>query len=355
MTPRQRILSVLGGQMPDKIPFTIKRPQPPIGPIERKLRNDGLAVCMDKMVFHTVRPSVEVFKYEYYKNDKLHISETFRTPAGEVSQLWISGSGGYGSDKLIEYMIKKPEDYKVVEFLIRDAVYTAAYGEFKRTEEILGGDGFIFAGWMPPTPMMQMLWQLMGIETFSVDYFEIPDIFFSLYEILLESQRQQYEIIADSPALVAHIEENMTSDMIGLERFEKYVVPCYNQFASILHKKGKFLAAHFDGRMKVLAQALADSDMDIVEAFCPAPDGDMEMAEARCIWKDKIIWINFPSPVHLLCPDEITAHTRKILRDVAPGDKFIFGITEDIPDKVWEISLPIISKILKDEAVLPIS
>ena len=345
---------MLNGRMPDKIPFTIKRPQPPMGVVERQLRNDGLAMCMDRMVFSTVRPNVDVFKHEYRENGRLCIQETFHTPIGEVSQIWIGGSGGYGSNKLAEYTIKTSEDYKVVEFIFNDEVYTPAYDEFTRSEEVLGDDGFIFAGWMPPTPMMQMLWQLMGIERFTIDQFDIPDTFFHLYEVLLECQRKQYEIIAEGPALVAHIQENMTSDMIGLERFEKYVVPCYNKFASILHKKGKLLAAHFDGRMKVLAHALANSDIDIIEAFCPVPDGDMEMAQARRIWKDKIIWINFPTPVHLLGPGEIAAHTRKILREVAPGDKFLFGITEDIPDKVWEISLPIISKVLEGEGCLPL-
>ncbi len=61
MTPRQRILSVLNGQMPDRVPFTIKLPQPPMGVVERQLRNDGLAMCTDKMVYTTVRPKVEVF------------------------------------------------------------------------------------------------------------------------------------------------------------------------------------------------------------------------------------------------------------------------------------------------------
>ncbi|MCL5071755.1 MAG: hypothetical protein M1308_12820 [Actinobacteria bacterium] len=359
MTPRQRILTAIKGQLPDRIPFTIKFPQPPNRPFfswgntERRLRNEGMAICTDIMVFSTLRPNVEVIKHQYYKDSRLYIRETFRTPAGEVDQLMVSGSGGYGSNKTVQYMIKAPEDYKVLEFMIRDEIYTPAYEKFKREEEILGDDGFIFAGWMPPTPMMQMLWQFMGIEKFAIDYFDIPDKFFTLYELLSERQLEQYRIVAESPAFVAHIEENMTSDMIGLERFRKYIVPCYDKFASILHNKGKLLAAHFDGRMKILAETLADSDIDIIEAFCPEPDGDMRMAEARRIWKDKIIWINFPSPVHLQSPENIAAHTCKILDEVAPGDKFLLGITEDIPDKIWEISLPVISRIL-NETIIPI-
>ena len=357
MTPRQRIITTLKGQLPDKIPFTIKYPQPPARPFfnwgatEHKLRNEGMAICTDIMVFSIRCPNVEVLKHQYYKDGRSYIRETFRTPVGEVNQLIIRGSGGYGSNKIAEYMIKTPEDYKVVEFIISDEIYTPDYEKFTREEEILGEDGFIFAGWMPPTPLMQILWQFMGIEKFAFDYFEASDKFFTLYELLLERQLEQYRIVAESPALVAHIEENMTGDMIGLERFSKYVVPCYDKFASILHKKGKLLAAHFDGRMKILAEALAESDIDIIEAFCPIPDGDLEMTEARRIWKDKIIWINFPSPVHLQSPEEITAHTHRILNEVAPGDKFLFGITEDIPDNIWEISLPVISRVINETSV----
>ena len=43
MTPRERVLAVLRGETPDRVPFTIKRPQPPQGEIERLLRNEGLA------------------------------------------------------------------------------------------------------------------------------------------------------------------------------------------------------------------------------------------------------------------------------------------------------------------------
>ena len=319
MSPRERILAVLHGERPDRVPFTIKRPQPGQGEIERRLRNEGLAICSEQMVFSTLRPNVEVFRHEYLEEGRQCVRETFRTPVGEVQQRYIVEQG-YGSHKISEYPISRPEDYKVVEFMIKDEVHNPAFDEFRRAEEIVGQDGFVFAGWMRPTPLMQMLWELMGIERFAIDYFEHQQEFFSLYETLLKRQREQYRIVADSPALVAHIEENMTADVVGLDRFDKYVVPVYNEFASILHSRGKLLAAHFDGRMKLLAASLANSQMDIVEAFCPIPDGDLEMAEARRIWSDKIIWINFPSPLHLRPREEIDSHVQQILSEVAPGD-----------------------------------
>lgn len=373
MTPRERILAALRGQMPDRVPFTCKEPQPPRGEVEHRLRDEGLAVVMEGEILATdvdglgtsavKRPNVEVVRREYYEHGRLVIRDTFCTPVGEVHQTWHPG-GKYGTSRLVEYPVKQPQDYEVVDFIIRDEVYTPTYegvddnrspDKFVAAEAIRGEDGFVFGGWLPPTPLMIMLWCLLGPVQFALDMYDRPDQFFSLYETLFARQCEQYRICADSPALVIHLAENMTSDMIGLERFKRYCVPCYNEFASYLHPCGKLLAVHMDGKMKELAEAVADSDVDIIEGFSPVPDGDLELSEARRIWSDKIIWMNFPSNVHLLPPDQIAAYTRQILRDVAPGDRFLLGITEDIPDGAWQISLPIISQVLREQGNLPLT
>ena len=47
------------------------------------------------------------------------------------------------------------------------------------------------------------------------------------------------------------------------------------------------------------------------------------MAEARRQWKEKIIWINFPSCLHLKAPKQIEVCVREILEAVAPGERFL--------------------------------
>jgi EAL domain-containing protein (putative c-di-GMP-specific phosphodiesterase class I) len=81
----------------------------------------------------------------------------------------------------------------------------------------------------------------------------------------------------------------------------------------------------------------------------------MTVAEARRRWPEVILWINFPSPVHLEPPEAIRRCVREILGAAAPGQRFLFGITEDIPDGVWQVSLPEISAALQEYGALPIS
>ena len=354
MHPRERILAILQGGMPDRVPFTIKRPQPPQGEIERRLRNEGMAICIEVLPFTTTRPGVEILRREFFRSGRQCYEETYRTRAGEVTETWVV-EPGYGSRHIVEFLIKRPEDYAAVESLVRDEVYVPAFDRFRRAEQVLGQDGFVFSGWLGPTPLLKMLWELMGPETFAASLFEHPRKFRSLYEALLEKQLEQVRIVAEGPGLVAHFAENLTAEMIGGRRFREYVLPVYAEFSAILKPKGKLLAAHLDGHLRSLADDLAISALDIIEAFCPYPDGDMTLDMARRLWPDKILWINFPSVMHLEPPERIRACVRQLLAAAAPGRRFLFGITEDIPDGVWDVSLPVISAALQEYGTLPIA
>jgi len=354
VTPKERVLAALHGQMPDRVPFTCYSCLLPRGEAEQQLRNQGLALVSDCQVFTTERPHVEVSHRNYYVNGTLHVRDTYHTPVGEVWQVRRTG-GGYDTTRLTEYLIKQPEDYQVVEFMVRDEVYAPDYDRFLNAVDIMGEAGVVLGGWFPRTPMMAMMWELMSHEQFAVDMHERPDEFFGLYETIAQRRRELYEIAAASPALVLHVGDNITADMIGPERFEQYCVPCYDEFAAYLHPVGKLLAVHMDGRMQVLTEAVAKSQVDIIEAFAAVPDGDLELAEARRAWPEKIIWTNYPSPVHLWPPEKIAAYTRRMLQDIAPGARFLVGITENIPDQVWQTSMATISQVLAAEADLPLT
>ena len=107
-----------------------------------------------------------------------------------------------------------------------------------------------------------------------------------------------------------------------------------------------------DGRMRHLVDLVADSRQNFVEAFSLFPDGDLELAEARRAWPGKVISINFPSAFHLLTEEEIADRPRSLLAAARPGDRFVMGITEDIPEGAWQQSLPVISRVLREEGML---
>jgi hypothetical protein len=339
--------------MADRLPFTSYVGLLPRGEAERRLREEGLALLLRRRVMSTESPHVETERREYWEGGRRWVRQTYRTPVGEVWETYRTG-GGYGTSLRCEFLIKRPEDYEVVHFMVRDEVYTPVYDEFLADVATMGEDGAVI-GTLGYTPLLHMLVTLMGPERFAVDMRERATDFFGLYEAIAERRREQYQIAAESPADVFIYGDNITSEMIGLARFRKYVVPRYNEFAGILHERGKLIGVHMDGKMKHLAEAVAESGIDIIEAFAAFPDGDLPIGEARRAWADKVIWTNFPSPVHLYAPEDIEAYTREMLAEIAPGDRFIVGVTENIPDHVWQQSMRVISRVLNEAGALPLS
>jgi len=347
MTPKERVLAALSGDKADRIPLTSYEGLLPRGVTERRLRNDGLCFNCRIPVIATDTPNVTL-EWKQYREGGFHYQrEVLKTPVGEVAQVRRLG-GGYGSSLLCEFPIKTPDDYRVVEFMWRDERYSPAYGNFHREERRLGDDGVVI-GNLGYTPLQHMLILYMGPQRFAEDMVDRPDLFWNLYETMTAKHREQYALAAESPAEFFEYGDNVTCEMCGPERFERCIASRYNEFADLLHARGKKLGSHLDGKTMGLKDQIAACKLDFIEAFAPYPDGDLPLAEARAAWPDRVIWINYPSALHLGTEEQIEEATRRIIRDVAPGDRFLVGITENIPEDNWQTSMTVISRVLKEE------
>jgi len=238
-------------------------------------------------------------------------------------------------------------------FMIQDEEYEPCYDSFRRAEQEAGED-IILRGGIALTPLHQIMVGWMGIETFAIEWAERRDEIMKLYDALVANLRRLYPLLADSPCWHFNFGGNETGDVMGKERFEKFVLPHYEEAAEVLHKKGKLLGAHLDGNNKVWAEAIAESPLDYIEAFTPAPDCDMTFREARELWRDKVLWINFTSSVHVAPVEKVKEETRRLLCEASPGDRFIIGITEDVPEDRWQENFLAISAIINTEGRLPI-
>jgi len=143
--------------------------------------------------------------------------------------------------------------------------------------------------------------------------------------------------------------------MMPRERVEaNYVLPDYQECAAVLHEHGKLVGTHLDGNNKLIALLVAESGLDYIEAFTPFPDTNMSVKEALEVWPDKILWIDFPSSVHLQGAEAVRAAMLEILEQAKPGDRLIVGITEDVPEDRWRASFTMISQVLSTRGRLPI-
>ena len=352
MTVKERIIGALRGEMVDRVPFTSYPNLFPGNERDPLMREGEIGLVHRLAVYKSSSPNVKFREEEYWENERRWIRHIYETPVGSVWETYRTG-GGYETNLRCEFFVKKPEDYEVVEFMMRDIIYTPNYEIFRGVEKKVGDDGVVIGG-IKYSPIQQMLVLLLGAERFALDFYENRALFDSLYNAITEKDREIYKIAADSPAEFVIYGDNITSDMIGLERFVQYCIPRYNEAATLLHEKGKRLGVHMDGNLRILKEVIAESEIDFIEAFTPYPMFDLSVAEAHKTWKDKVLWINYTSCVHMAGTEAIKAHTLELLKQASPGDRFLISITENVPDEVRKESFATIAQTLLEKGSLPL-
>ena len=350
MNSAERLEAIFAGEMVDKVPFALKGWRIPQCEMERRLRNEGMCILDARSVYTSQSPNVETETRSFSEGGIGYQQTVVKTPKGELSALTRAAGG---TTWRLEYLFKKPEDYAAVEVMVRDRRYFPSYEGFLQGQERMGGEAY-FKTSAPGSPLHNIMYGIMGLNTFSVEWAERRDQVIALHDAIAENEREIYPIVAQSPAKLVQCGGNYSPEVLGKERFVDYMLPHWEEACGVLHEGGKLVGCHLDADNALWAAEVGASPLDWIEAFTPAPDTDMSMADARRAWPDKTLFINFPSSVHLYSAEVIAETTRQLLRESAPGDRFVVGITETVPDDRWPESFQTILSTLNECGKLPV-
>jgi hypothetical protein len=336
LTPRQRVEIALNGGYADRVPFTMYESKIPRCAVERQLRNRGMCIVKrDVPAYHTHRPNVIGTQQVYWEDGREMVRTIYQTPVGTLSTL-VEPAGF--TSWVHEKLFKTPDDYKAMLYFIRDQRFEPNYQAFADAQRAFGDDAIFRAGLQLEPLQLLISGDWMDMQDFCIQWMENRDEILKLYDANVEQHRKLYPIVAQSPALITNYGGNVTPEIIGLENFEKYFVPHYNEAAEVMHRHGKLLGCHFDANCRLLSRAIASTDLDYIEAFTPAPGTDMTLAEARAAWPDKVLWVNFPSAVHLESDEVVRDTTIDLVKQAGSPNGLLMAITEDIPPHRWQDS-----------------
>jgi len=353
LTPRERVQRAVRFEDVDHVPFTIYECMIPQCEAERTMRNEGMCIVQrGPNVFGVRRPNVLGSEtHTFVEDGRQRTRQVTRTTAGDLTT--VSEPAGFTSWHL-EKMFKGPEDYAKLLAYASDVEIVPNYEGFVRMSELKGGDA-IMRGAVGLEPLQLIIHHWMGVETFAIEWIERRDEILKLYEALVEERRKTYPVLAESPCLQFNYGGNVTQEIVGVDRFREYYVPNYEECCEVLQPAGKIVGCHFDANTSLLADAIAETSLDYIEAFSPAPDTDMSVADARAAWPEKALWINYPSSVFLRSDEEMERVTIDLLQQAAPGNGFIIGITEDMPPNRWIDGCMTINRAVQEHGRLPIT
>jgi hypothetical protein len=351
LTPRERVERALRFEDVDHVPFTIYECMIPQCEAERKLRNEGVCIHQRRPgVVGSRSPGISAETHTYVENGRSQVRTVHHTPEGDLTE--VREPAGFTSWH-IERVFKGPEDYRPLIAMVNAQEYVPNYDEWLRMRDMIGDDA-IMRGGIAYEPMQAIIYTYMGVATFAVEWAERRDEVMKLFDAIVENRRRCYPVLADSPCMYFNYGGNVSPEVVGLERFEQYYVPHYEEACEILHSKGKLVGVHFDANTTLIADAIAETSLDYIEAWTPPPDCDLSIAEARRKWPDKALWINYPSSVFLRTDDQMEQFTVEMLKEAAPGNGFLIGITEDMPPHRWIPGCLTINKVAREHGRLPI-
>jgi len=363
MTRRERILKANNREKVDKLPFLHNWRHMQIGWAEREARNRGMGVSWARPSYVTRIHDVDITEQWLKKDGQTVYHRVFTTPVGTVYQdeMRAPGTGQWhgmrGWDDITPWctarLIKEPEDYKVVKYIVEHTEYVADYYPLEQAKNWLGDEGVVM-DIQPHQPMQTLMIDWVGSEggRFFIHHAKYPDLVEELCQAISKSREPMYEIGAKSPADFIWCGDNIDGVLVNPRLYEKYFLPEYEKMGRICHEHGKLLASHMDGRVGVLKDLIARTPLDIIEALHPPPMGDLPIGEALKLWPDKVIWLGFAGSIYTMGPKATREHTLDLLRDTMPGERLcIEASTENI---VSNENLLMLTSVLEN-AALPLT
>jgi len=352
MNNRQRLLAILNGQPPDRIPWiprlqlwynarNLTQTMPPqweglsLREIERAL---GLGTPAREGRIYEVRyESVDVV---VRRDDGRCVTE-YHTPVGTVREVarfseTLDEQGLPG--RIEEHLLKGPEDYRVWKWVVEHCRYEPTYDAYQAYDAEIGEDGLplVPAG---DNPFYQFLQDLAGYQDAFYQLADHRREVESLLTIMTEVQREWlWPIILDSPAQLLLNGVHLSSQFTPPALFERYILPYYEEFMPLVHERGKWVAMHADADTSRILGLIERAGWDMVECFVTAPMVSLALAQARRAWGNRVIvWGGLPSV--LLSPnvpeEDFRSYVYDLFEVIAPGDAFILGVADNVmPDSL---------------------
>jgi uroporphyrinogen-III decarboxylase len=228
---------------------------------------------------------------------------------------------------LIEHLIKSPDDFRTVEWIVERAEFVPLFENIAADQKMLGDNGFVVPC-LHRIPFQQLLLEYLGEMRLFASVYDHPELVDRLIKILDEQYTEIIRQLSGLEVIYVESPDNLDGMMTNPRLFEKYSLPYYQKYTDALHAQGKKVGCHTDGNIKQLLGLLAQSGLDVCESFSPSPLTECTFEEAWEAWHDgPLIWGGIPSPIlETRTPeDEFQEYVHRLLQTI--GNKpIILGV-----------------------------
>ena len=374
MTSRERIIAVLRGNKPDRIPWiplcswTYFESIPDYREASNwsslkalKLRIDFYknkigADYMQWGGFHCYRTTSSANVEVNSTRNGNTIYTEYHTPVGTLTSEQVYSETAHTTYHTKD-LLENAQDLKVYQYMIENTSYESDYDGLTEQLNILGQEGVFFIS-APPPPLKSFLLGTMRLKNAIYVIHDHKPEFDNLVKVIDSKNQELYQILAESPGEIFLDAAVTGTGMISPKIFEEYYLPYTKKYADILHKKGKLYINHASGEpVRNILEMVKMTDIDGLYGLSCPPVGDIKISEVRSGLGGNIAVMGGLDSDFIATKTvkELQDKTRFILSGVAPGDNFMLATADDTPYGTPIENLKAVSHIVQEFGKYPIA
>ena len=270
------------------------------------------------------------------------VSRRFETPAGTLTDCVFlphphSSYGSSPSPVNREPLVKNIADVERLAFLL--APPEGHIMNIREMAEEIGSRGLLE---IHPISGPSMVLNILGQTEAMLIYYDDPELFRAMITLFGDYGRRQTKALLEQGAeLIFASWHNLgISSGWSPEFFREVAKPLVAKEAELVHSYGAVYSYFDNGRLRAILPDIAEAGADLVSSLCPAPMGDIDLAEAKAAFGDRLCLHGNVDAINVVqrgSPEDVREAVRKNIEAGAPGSGYILGNSDcffsDTPDE----------------------
>jgi len=354
MTPRERLLTVLSGGIPDRVPVApfvqeeyLNVAYPEKDTVDRVVDATALAeeLDFDLMAKHRTFETPHFLKKSFpnwevrqqtRRTDgilikRLEIVTPDRTMCHEESAPDIKGAAAAGIHSCVtKHLLEEDEDIETfIKFLpdLDEESIAEMHKTAKQWSEVIGDRGVLAPwGWCGA---FNMTCDLRGIETLMLDPYDDEGLYEALMDRMTGLMEDYCGTLASTAVDCVGMQGHMAnSRTIGTDYYRKYILPYEKRVVDAIHQGGAYSVFHNCGYASTFYDIYRDMGMSVWETISEPPQGDNDLSKVKAELGSDITLLGNLDQIDFLkraTKIEIEEETRRIMEIGKPGGRYIFS------------------------------
>ena len=342
MTKRERVIAIMKGQTPDKVPWfgdlaywVTYLKETNTMPKAYELEDGVFRLHEDlEMGYHL--QGLYPFT-THYEGVDVEVSQsgvvtttTYKTPVGTLTERWQRVEF---SKAPLEHMIKGIDDLPALRYLYEHTYYEPVYDKVVKHHEYVKNNGISIC-YAPRTPFMELTVLKAGLEALTYCILDDQDEFEATLSVIDKNFDSAFDIAVNAPCDAVMVPENLSSEVIGKTFYHDYMEQKHKEWTKIIKDHDKFSFIHMDGTLRGLMTEVSNSGFRVMEALTPAPVGDVPVEEfAQMTSKDVILWGGLPGAYfdESFPIAEFDEFVKKTVQFMAKDPRYVLGVADQVP------------------------